>query len=92
MAPAPPVIIFATAVAYSDEHVALPEDIVVPVLRFLTDPSPPAENVPTSTALTATLGIGVPGAINAGLFAARILATTDTALRDLLHTKPYGTS
>jgi phosphoribosylcarboxyaminoimidazole (NCAIR) mutase len=88
----PQVVVFATAFAYTDEHLALPEDVVIPVLRLLTDSVPPPAQVLTDTPYMATVGVGVPGAINAGLLAARILATNDAGLRDLLKTKPYRAS
>jgi len=62
------------------------------VIRVVTDSAPPPGRILTGTALVATVGFGVPGAVNAGLFAARILATSDAALRDLLTTKPYPVS
>jgi hypothetical protein len=83
------VIVFATAVAYTDEHLALPVNVVAPVLRVLTDPAPPTGQVLSETSLMATVGFGIPGAVNAGLLAVQILATSDAALRDLLRTRPY---
>jgi phosphoribosylcarboxyaminoimidazole (NCAIR) mutase len=86
----PAVIIFATGVAYTDEHLRLLETVIAPVIRFVTDSEPPKDTeLVTSTALMASVGFGVPAAVNAGLQAARILATANAALRDLLKTKPY---
>ncbi len=83
------VVVFATGIAYTDEHLRLPEDVVVPVLRVITDPQPPPDQVLTGTALMGSVGFGEPGAINAGLLAARILAGSDPVLEELLETKPY---
>lgn len=84
------VVVFETGIAYTDEHVWVPDDRIVPVLRVLTDSAPPpADLLLTTSAGVATLGYGIPGAVNAGLLAARMLAATDPVLRDLLKTKPY---
>ena len=83
------VIVFETGAAYTDEHIGLPEDITAPVLRVVTDESPPSAKILTGTWLVGTVGFGVDGAVNAGLNAARILAVSDPELRDLLKTKPY---
>ncbi len=83
------VIVFATGVLYTDEHIRLPEALNVPVIRVVTDSAPPTAQIVTGTELVATAGLGVTGAVNAGLQAARILALSDTVLRDLLKTKPF---
>lgn len=83
------VIVFATGIAYTDEHLRLPEDVIVPVIRFITDPQPPPDQLLTATPLMASAGFGAPGAINAGLLAARILALSNAVLRELLRTRPY---
>jgi phosphoribosylcarboxyaminoimidazole (NCAIR) mutase len=83
------VVVFATGVAYTDEHLRLPVSAIVPVLRIITDSAPPAGQVLTNTPLMATAGYGIPSAVNAGLSAARILTTNDDVLRDLLRMKPY---
>jgi hypothetical protein len=83
------VVIFATGIAYTVEHIALPPDLPAPVFRVVTDPAPPPDQMLTDTGSIGTMGFGVPGAVNAGLMAARILATNDPALRDLLTTNPY---
>ena len=80
------VVVLETGVAYTDEHLRLPEDVIVPVIRVVTDSAPLTGQILTGTPL---MGFGVPGAINAGLQAARILALNDHALRNLLQTKPY---
>jgi phosphoribosylcarboxyaminoimidazole (NCAIR) mutase len=83
------VIVFATGVSYTDEHIRLPEEVIVPVIRVVTDSVPPPGQLLTGTALVASVGYGATGAVNAGIFAAQILAVSDNALRDLLKTKPY---
>ena len=85
------VVIFETGFAYTDEHLRLLEDVIVPVLRVVTE-TEPSKQLLTDTALMASMGFGVPGAVNAGLLAARILATSDADLRDLLVTRPYRPS
>jgi phosphoribosylcarboxyaminoimidazole (NCAIR) mutase len=86
------VVIFETGLAYTDEHLALPATLTLPVFRVVTDPEPPPEQLLEGAAQTAITGFGVAGAINAGVQAARILALNDAALRDLLKTKPYPVS
>jgi phosphoribosylcarboxyaminoimidazole (NCAIR) mutase len=83
------VVILATGLAYTDEHFALPADLTVPVIRVITDPDPPPEQILKATAFSAGVGFGVQGAVNAGLLAARIFALTDAGVRELLKTKPY---
>lgn len=81
------VIVLGTGFPYTDEH--LPEDIVLPVLKVITAHPPDSGQLLTSTSFVGTVGFGDDGAVNAGLHAARILALSDPALRDLLLTKPY---
>ena len=88
----PGVIVFATGVSYTDEHIRLPDDVIVPIIRVITDSAPPPDQILTSTALMASVGFGVTGAVNAGILAAQILAVGDPELRDLLKTKPYPVS
>jgi len=83
------VIVFETGVAYTDEHLGLTEDVVVPGLLVRTASGPSPGELPTSTQLLETMGYGVEGAVKAGLKAAVILATNDTALRDRIKTNPY---
>jgi hypothetical protein len=85
------VIVLMTGIAYTDEHVRLPDSVVIPVIRVVTDASPPEqpEQVLTATGLLATTGFGVAGAVNAGLSAARFLAVGDAALRERLKAQPY---
>jgi hypothetical protein len=83
------VIVFETAFAYTDEHLRLPEGVLAPVLRVITDSAPPPGQVLTETTFMATTGFGVAGAVNAGLLAARILALADDVLANLLATNPY---
>jgi hypothetical protein len=83
------VLVFATGIAYTDEHIRLPEGVIVPAIRFITDPQPPPDQLLTATPLMASAGFGPPGAINAGLLAARILAISDAVLKELLGTRPY---
>ena len=85
------VILFATGIAYTDEHLRLPDSAIVPIFRFVTDAEPP-EKLLTETTLMASMGYGIPGAINAGHQAARILALSDATLRHRLETQPYRPS
>ncbi len=82
------VILFATGIAYTDEHLRLPASAVVPIFRFVTDAGPP-EKLLTETTLMASMGYGIPAAVNAGLMAVRILAVSDATLRHRLKTQPY---
>ena len=83
------VVLFATGVPYTDEHLRLLDDVNLPGIRLITDPQPPPEHLLTGTPLMATAGVGVRGAIDAGLIAARILALTDRVLKELFRTNPY---
>jgi phosphoribosylcarboxyaminoimidazole (NCAIR) mutase len=83
------VVVFGTGSAYTDEHYPLSADISLPVIKFVTGFPQDSGQMLTSTPLVMMTGFGIPGAVNAGLQATRILASNNAALRNLLKTKPY---
>lgn len=86
----PGAVVFGTAVPYTDEHSPLlPEGIFWPVIKVVTDSTLLSGQLLTGTEFVMMAGFGDNGAVNAGLQAARMLALSDPALRDLLKTKPY---
>jgi hypothetical protein len=87
------VVVFATGVAYTDEHLRLPEDVNIPAVRFVADTvEPPTKHLLTGAVLMASTGYGADGAVKAALFAVRILAQSDPILRDLYESNPYPSS
>jgi len=80
------IVIVGTYQAYTDELIptALEADVVA--LRVVTGPRPASlDKVALNIAL---MGFGSDGATNAALFAARILALTDSALLERLRARP----
>ncbi len=71
-------VVFGTHYAYADEHCPTVAEASVPIVKVVTGPVP--ETSAQITLGIASMGFGVDGAINAGLFAAKVLALADPAL------------
>ena len=70
--------VFGTHYAYTDESIPKFPDILIPVMKVITGPMP--TSIDQMALNIAATGFGADGAKNAGLFAARVLASTDPDL------------
>ncbi len=73
------VVIVSTYYTYTDELIPSIREILLPVVRFATGPIP--KSIRSASLNIPLMGFGREGAIKAALFAARVLALTDYALR-----------